>query len=705
MGRTDYVEGWGTSRVNTRLLGSSGSIAAARLAGVVQPLDRHLVLAALLVAMGYYAGVKIGFALTFQPHPISVLWPPNAILLGALLVTPARWWVWLLLAAFGAHLVAQLQAAVPGTLVVLWFISNVAEALIGAIYVRRYLRWPPALDSLRGVAVFILFAAFLAPFLTSFLDAAFVKLIGWGHGGYWELWRTRFFSNVLTTLTVVPVIIALAGQRWAALRSPDPLRMAEASVLLFSVVAMCFAVFLEEQAGTSATPALLYLPLPFLLWAALRFGPPGAALAFMVVSFTAILGAGRGLGPFASGSPIENAHEMQVFLTFVSVTLLSLAAAVQERLGAEARLRASEERFATAFRSSPDAVSIRRQSDGRIIEINDRWQATFGYTREEVIGRTHWDLGLYANDADYARFVAFTSERNRERDLEVKLRARDGREVLALVAVESVELGGEPCVIVTLRDVTEQRRTEIEARAQRQQLTHLTRVATVGELSGALAHELNQPLTAILSNAQAAQRFLARDPVDLAEIRAILGDIVEADKRAGEVIRRLRAMLKKGEVQFAPIDLNELLADVLDLAHGDLVTRHVSVTTRFNSGLPPVQGDRVELQQLFLNLIANACEAMSARDQGQRELAVTTTYDWDGTVQAAVADRGPGIPPDRLERLFEPFYTTREQGLGLGLAICRTIASTHGGRIWAENNGHGGATFRVAIPTGREHAA
>jgi len=164
-------------------------------------------------------------------------------------------------------------------------------------------------------------------------------------------------------------------------------------------------------------------------------------------------------------------------------------------------------------------------------------------------------------------------------------------------------------------------------------------------------------------------------------------------------------MLKKGEIQFTPLDLNELLGDVIDLAHGDLVTRNMRVTTRFNPRLPLVSGDRVELQQLFLNLVSNACEAMAGREESQRELSVTTSYEWDGTVHVAVADRGSGIPPDRLERLFEPFYTTREQGLGLGLAICRTITSAHGGRIWAENNVGGGATFHVAVPIGKESRA
>ncbi len=223
-------------------------------------------------------------------------------------------------------------------------------------------------------------------------------------------------------------------------------------------------------------------------------------------------------------------------------------------------------------------------------------------------------------------------------------------------------------------------------------------LATLSDFSGALAHELNQPLTAILSNAQAGQRFLAFEHVDLAEIRSILWEIVEADKRAGNVIRRLRVLMKKGENPFAPVDLNHLLREVLEFAHSDLVTRNVEVTASFDARLAPVNGDRVQLQQLMLNLIGNACEALEANERSDRKLAVTTTTGPNGSAQIIVSDCGPGIAPATLERLFEPFFTTKEHGLGLGLSICRTIATAHGGKLHAENNRGRGATFRVVFP-------
>jgi C4-dicarboxylate-specific signal transduction histidine kinase len=250
------------------------------------------------------------------------------------------------------------------------------------------------------------------------------------------------------------------------------------------------------------------------------------------------------------------------------------------------------------------------------------------------------------------------------------------------------------------RDITELKRAKREARDRSREVTHLTRVASLGELSGALAHELNQPLTAILSNAQAAQRILAKKVIDLPEVREILNDIVVDDNRASEVIRRLRVLFKKGEAQLQPTDVNEVTMEVLGLAHSELVTHQVTGSYQLTPGLPPVQADRVQLQQVLLNLVVNACEAMGGTDPTARTLGVSTILRNNGIVNIEVTDRGSGVPRDAMDRLFEPFYTTKENGLGLGLSISRSIVASHGGRLWARNNADRGATFVVELPRG-----
>ncbi len=246
-------------------------------------------------------------------------------------------------------------------------------------------------------------------------------------------------------------------------------------------------------------------------------------------------------------------------------------------------------------------------------------------------------------------------------------------------------------------DITERKRIEAELGLQRDQFAHLSRVASLGELSGSLAHELNQPLGAILSNAQAAQRLLARPQLDRKELREILDDIIAADRRAGEVIRRLRAFLQRGETLHEPVNLPVCLQEVLRLIRSDLIERGVMVQTKFAGNLPPVIGDQVQLQQVFLNLLINACDAMAALPRDERVILVTAD-ERDGEAVISIQDHGVGLPED-VEQLFKPFHTTKAGGIGIGLSICRTIAQAHHGRLWAAPNTDApGAAFHLSLP-------
>lgn len=235
---------------------------------------------------------------------------------------------------------------------------------------------------------------------------------------------------------------------------------------------------------------------------------------------------------------------------------------------------------------------------------------------------------------------------------------------------------------------------------QRTELAHLSRVTLLGELSGSLAHELNQPLTAILSNAQAAQRMMASDNFDPGEIREVLGDIVDQDKRAGEVIHRLRRLLRRGEIETVALNMNDLVADSLRLVSRELANRDIEVRTDFERNLPGIMGDRVQLQQVLLNLLLNSADAMTDVPPDRRVLTVRTSADAD-RVHVRVADTGTGISPGLEARLFEPFYTTKASGMGLGLSVCRTIVRSHGGEIWAESGETTGAILAFGIPVAK----
>lgn len=261
-------------------------------------------------------------------------------------------------------------------------------------------------------------------------------------------------------------------------------------------------------------------------------------------------------------------------------------------------------------------------------------------------------------------------------------------------------------------DISARKVAEAEALRQREELAHLSRVATVSELSSSLAHELNQPLAIILTNAQAAQRLLAQSPPDLAEARDILDDIVLEDQRAGEVIKRLRSLLKHGETSLQPLNLNEVIEEVLRLTRSDHIRRGITLHRAFTEDLPSVLGDRVQLQQVLLNLILNACDAMAFRAPASQRLVLASVRR-GASVRVSVSDNGKGLPPDP-EQVFQPFFTTKPHGLGLGLAICRSIIAAHRGRLWAETNvaaepsaapGEGpGATFHFELPVRAETA-
>jgi PAS domain S-box-containing protein len=371
----------------------------------------------------------------------------------------------------------------------------------------------------------------------------------------------------------------------------------------------------------------------------------------------------------------------------------------RRRRRAEESLRESEERYRNVVETQSELI-CRYLPDTTLTFVNDAYCRYFGRSRDELVGRPFIDLVPESERAAALKHVESVGRRGHGETYDHQVVRPDGSigwqqwtdHAIRNAEGSVIELQGIG------RDISELKVADMEVEQRRKEVTHLTRVAILGELSGALTHELNQPLTAILSNAQAAQRLLERTPADLAVVGEILDDIVSDDLRAGEVITRLRALLKRGEANFQLLALNDVTTEVLALAHSELIERHVTVDTRLAPDLPSVRGDRVQLQQVMLNLLLNACEAMSTRTSAERTLTVSTAVDGDGRLLTSIADRGTGIPSDAADRLFEPFFTTKAQGLGLGLSICRSIIDAHGGRLWADNNADQGATFTFALP-------
>jgi PAS domain S-box-containing protein len=368
------------------------------------------------------------------------------------------------------------------------------------------------------------------------------------------------------------------------------------------------------------------------------------------------------------------------------------------RLGGPA-LQESEALFHTVADTAPVMIWM-SDAEKRGTFFNKGWLDFTGRALEEELGEG-WTQSVHPEDIDRCLAVCGGAFRARRPfTIDYRMRRADGqyRWVLDNGVPRHGADGTFLGYIGSCIDITERREAELDAARQRNELARLSRVAVLGELSGALAHELNQPLAAILSNVQAAQRILARDPPDLAEVRTILRDVVEDDLRAREVISRLRVLMEKGEVRQRPVDLNQVVLDVLRLVNSDLLLQGVAAHTDLAPALPAVSGDIVQIQQVLLNLILNGCHAMGNGHTGERKLALCTAEaDGDG-VRVSVSDAGAGIPPTDMDRIFEPFFTTHAGGVGLGLAVCRSIIGAHGGKLWASNNEEGGASFHFTLP-------
>ena len=421
----------------------------------------RLIIAAALVSIAYYVGAQVGFALRFPNSPISMLWPPNSLLLAAFLLMPMRrWWV-ILVAALPAHLAVQIQNDVPPALMLGLFMTNSGQGLIGAAALRRFVPGPFRLDSLQRVGLFLIFAAVLAPMLIAFVATALIVGTAWGED-YWRSWRAQFLSNVLTVLTLVPAILAIVASETAWLQKSAARRWAEAGFLIAGLAAASWLVFSPHLASTVGLPALLFAPLPFFLWAALRFGTGGLSLSVLFVAVWAVVCAAAGLSPFDVLSPFENVVSLQLYLIAASMPLLALAALVREREHAMEMLRASEERYRTVVQAAPIGIST-QDAAGQLTSYNPAWRAFLGYTAEDFVGRDFWEV---THPADVQRNHALFDEmRAGLRDtyaMEKRYYRKDGQLVWGGLTVAAVrgEDGRLRHTVSMVEDITDRKRAE-----------------------------------------------------------------------------------------------------------------------------------------------------------------------------------------------------------------------------------------------------
>ena len=345
--------------------------------------------------------------------------------------------------------------------------------------------------------------------------------------------------------------------------------------------------------------------------------------------------------------------------------------------------------------------------EGRIIEANDTFLRMVGFDREDLVsGRMLWtDLTPPEARDRTVRAVEEMKITGASQPFEKEYFRKDGSRVPVLIGAANFDEQRDQGVAFVL-DLTEQKRAEAEGRESERryremqmEVAHANRIATMGQLTASIAHEVKQPIAAAVINAQAALRWLGARPPDLEEARQALGSIVKDANRASDVVGRVRDIVKKAPPRKEQVEINEAIREVIELTRGEAVKNGASVQMTLGEGLPPIEGDRVQLQQVVLNLVVNAVQAMGAVEDGPRVLVITTARTEPNGVQVAVKDSGPGVTPANLEQLFTAFYTTKPDGLGMGLSICRSIIEAHGGRLWMTPNLPRGAIFHFTMPS------
>ena len=785
----------------------------------------RIVLQVLLTGFAYYLATEIAWALCFPNSKVSLLFPPHAVLVAILLLVPVRHWWAYTLATIVAHFVATQQAHWPVLYALHCEAFDAVQNVLVAAGIRFFIKSPLRRITLRDAMVFVLIAVIIVPFGTAFWGAAFTVSNRFGTH-YWVEWRNLGISNGVTAVVLVPAFLLVAERLSRRGSRTTTARLIEGSVLGLGIVVVGTYVFAIKPAGPDTSPALLYAPIPLLIWAALRFGLSGISAAMLVVTFEAIWGAMHGRGPFLLQSPAENALALQMFLMVTGTPLMFLSVLLEDEKRSQQSLGESEGRFQTMADAAPVLIWVSGE-DKLPTYFNKAWLEFTGRSMEQELGNG-WKEGVHPDDlAKISQTYGPAVDAREPFVMQYRLKNSDGEyrwitdqgvprhgpsgnfrgyvgacvditdllqkeqelheiEERVALAAEAAHLGvweldtvtnelwisdkvrelfqfdGEEEVtyamlrarihpedrvaqdaaiqraIVTkggfdiefrlllpndavrwisararcvdyggrkaLRllsvaiDVTKRKETEEDARRQREQINLLGRVSLLGEMTASLAHELNQPLSAMVTNANAGMRLIDRGKEDPKILRDILSDVVSDGRRAHDIIQNVRNTIKKGDSNRRRINLNELVTNVTHSISADAMAYSCEVETSLAKDLPLIEGDPVQIQQVLVNLVSNALDAMRQTPPDRRKVEISTSGNGDNEVCLSVRDHGTGIRVEVHERLFDRFFTTKEQGLGMGLAIVRSIVKSHGGDIQAENVADGGARFYFTLP-------
>jgi PAS domain S-box-containing protein len=764
--------------------------------------------------LAYFAAYYFG--MWFDPVIAAPMWFPDAVLLCALLCVRRSWWWLLLVSILPIRLLVQVPVDTPAWFLAAVYFNDCGKAVLAALLLRRFLEDPLRLQSLRDFGLYFLFAVVLVPALSALAGGATRAALGDPFLPSFEQW---LLGNSLASLVVTPILF------YWLVRPPHPAGLSARQALEAAVICAGLIVSLRIAFGTAeesryAAETRFYLPVPFMVWAAMRFRMRGATAVAALLSLFVVKSALHGTGSFANVSSAEASSLLQHFLLLRVAPLYLVAVLIEQWMRANHSLRESEHRFRNIADTAPVMVWTSR-TDAGLDFCNRTWLAFTGRALDESLG-SRWAQSLHPEDRqrtleeylggfrerrplqlefrmrrhdgeyrwisshgaprygvedEFMGYVGTAIDLTERRHQEAALkrseaRYRDlvesqanfvcrllpdgsltfvnaaycrflGRARLELLGSDFVELQpsaarrptsealqrvqdcgqqatwdcevahadgtrgwqswvcqvieGVPDEVREIQaigyDVTDRRRAEEAGR----RLAHAARLAAVGELTAMVAHEINQPLCAILSNAEAGEILLRAEQPPLGELRDILADIRKDDLRADAAIRGIRSLLQRRESELTTVDLVATVNHVFRLMAGDALHRRVPIRQELEARLPPVKGDRSSIEQILVILMVNGMEAMLETPESARDLLVSARRVDGDRVEVAVLDRGHGIAAANLPQLFDSFFTTKPDGMGMGLSIARSMVAAQGGRIWAEDAPEGGAAFRLTL--------
>lgn len=673
----------------------------------------------LIAAAMYFAASEAAIHLLPFRLDATVVWFASGIGLAALLVygPMAAWGV--ALGALACGLVGErslthtfaFAAMTVGQLLLVWWL------------IVRVLRLDLTMQRVRDTLMLLVVIGTVSPLASALRSMAAVYL----NTGHWPGGEQLIAAKVSSLGEAVGMLLLVPTALVWLRNACEPLAVRqrfEAAALYGVAVLLCLAVFGGLVRPMLAVESLPYALFPVMFWAAIRFGPRETASVFLVSGLIAIACTAKGQGPFSSAMisgrlVLEHLMSLYVFLCVLGGTGLLFAAGQRQLTASKAALRASEEQYRLLVENQTELV-VRFDAHGLVTFASPSFMQYFGVQPGEIIGRPLARLQpdeagahepapatiLQVHEDDRAAADAAWCSVCRAPFLggvEMRVMTPAGWRWIAWSArATTCAAGTAESVIAVGRDVTDRHRAEEQARQHLQQLAHVGRVSSMGEMASAIAHEINQPLTAIANYTSACVRMLRAGKMGEEEALGAMQRVAAEAERAGEIVRKMRGFVRGEESQIGAVDTAFLVAEVLRLAGPEARQSQVALETDCPTPAPQVLADSIQIQQVLLNLVRNAVEAINSAECEERRVRIRTRADGEGGVEITVSDTGPGLDAEGLEKVFDAFFTTKADGIGIGLALSRSIADAHGGRLWASSDARG-ATFHLRLPAAPEH--